>query len=69
MELYAGIDLHSNNNFLAVIDDQDKRLYQKRLPNQPDVVLAELAPFHEWISVRGQTMQAISRVTDRPWTR
>jgi transposase len=50
MELYAGIDLHSNNNCLAVIDDQDKRLYQKRLPNQPDVVLAELAPFHEQIA-------------------
>jgi len=50
MELYAGIDLHSNNNYLAVIDDQDKRLYQKRLPNKPDVILAELDPFHERIS-------------------
>jgi transposase len=51
MELYAGIDLHSNNNYLAIIDDQDKRLYhQKLLPNQPDVILAELAPFNEQIS-------------------
>jgi transposase len=50
MGLYAGIDLHSNNNYLAVIDDQDKRLYQKRLPNKHDVILAELAPFHERIS-------------------
>ncbi len=50
MKLYAGIDLHSNNNYLAVIDDQDKRLYQKRLPNKPDVILAELDPFHERIS-------------------
>lgn len=47
MQLYAGIDLHSNNNYLAIIDEQDKRLYQKRLPNEPDVVLAELAPFQE----------------------
>lgn len=47
MKLYAGIDLHSNNNLLAIIDNQDKRVYQKRLPNEPDVVLAELAPFQE----------------------
>jgi transposase len=50
MGLYAGIDLHSNNKFLAIIDDQDRRLYQKRLPNQSDVVLAELAPFHEQLT-------------------
>ncbi len=50
MKLYAGIDLHSNNNYLAIIDDQDKRLYHKRLSNQPDVILAELAPFHEQLS-------------------
>lgn len=49
MKLYGGIDLHSNNNLLAIIDEQDKRIYQKRLPNEPDVVLAELAPFHERI--------------------
>jgi transposase len=45
--LYAGIDLHSNNNHLAIIDDQDKRVYQRRLPNMPDVILAELEPFRE----------------------
>lgn len=47
MKLYAGIDLHSNNNFLAISDNQDKRIYQKRLPNERDVVLAELEPFRE----------------------
>ena len=47
MKLYAGIDLHSNNNYLAIIDEHDERIYQKRLPNEPDVLLAELAPFQE----------------------
>ena len=47
MQFYCGIDLHSNNNFLAIADIDDKRVYQKRLPNEPDVVLAELAPFKE----------------------
>ena len=33
MKAYAGIDLHSSTNFTAVIDDQDQRLYGRRLPN------------------------------------
>ena len=45
MKLYAGIDLHANNNYLAIIDENDTRLYKKKLPNQPDVILAELEPF------------------------
>jgi transposase len=45
MKLYAGIDLHSNNNYLAIIDEQDNRLYKKKLPNESDVILAELEPF------------------------
>lgn len=47
MRLYAGIDLHSNNNHLAIIDEQDQRIYQKRMPNMPDVILAELVPFRD----------------------
>lgn len=45
MKLYAGIDLHSNNNYLAVSDEDDRRQYKKRLPNQPEVILAELEPY------------------------
>ncbi len=45
MEAYAGIDLHSSNNYIAVIDDHDKRLYGKRQPNRLDVVLSALDPF------------------------
>lgn len=50
MKLYAGIDLHANNNYLAIIDEKDTRLYKKKLPNQPDVILAELEPFKNEIS-------------------
>ena len=48
-KLYAGIDLHSNNIYLGIIDHNDQRVYQKRLPNMPDVILAELEPFREEI--------------------
>jgi len=47
METYSGIDLHSSNNYVGVIDDKDQRLYRKRLPNRLDVVLAALEPFKD----------------------
>ena len=34
METYAGIDLHSSNNFIGVIDANDQRLYSRRHDNQ-----------------------------------
>lgn len=47
MKTYAGIDLHSSNNFVGIIDEQDKRLYKKRLPNRMDDILTALSPFKE----------------------
>jgi transposase len=43
--LYAGIDLHSSNNYIGVINDQDERLYSKRHPNRMDDILKALKPF------------------------
>jgi len=47
MKTYAGIDLHSSNNYTAVIDEHDQRLYKKRLPNRVDTVVSALDPFKE----------------------
>lgn len=47
MKLYGGIDLHSSNNYLAISDEHDKRIYKRRLPNIADVILAELEPYRE----------------------
>ena len=47
MGLYAGIDLHSNNSLLGISDESDQRLYKKRLPNEADVILAELEPYRD----------------------
>jgi transposase len=33
MGLYCGIDLHSNNHVVTVIDESDQRVYERRLPN------------------------------------
>jgi len=50
MELYAGSDLHGNNNFLAIIDQQGKKVYKKKLPNDPGVILEVLAPFQKTLA-------------------
>ena len=34
MELYAGIDLHSNNSVVSVPGENDRVVYAKRLPNE-----------------------------------
>ena len=47
MKAYAGIDLHSSNNYIGIIDENDKRLYQKRLPNRLEDILPALEPFKE----------------------
>lgn len=44
---YSGIDLHSNNCVVAVIDEADRVLYRKRLPNDLSVISAALAPYRE----------------------
>jgi len=45
MKVYAGIDLHSSNNYIGIIKGQDERLYGKRLPNRLNDVLIALDPF------------------------
>ncbi len=45
MQMYAGIDLHSSNNYIGIIDEQDKRIFGKRLDNHLPTMLSVLEPF------------------------
>jgi transposase len=47
MSLYAAIDLHSTNSVLAVLDERDRPLCQRRLPNDLQRILRELEPFRD----------------------
>jgi len=49
MKLYGGIDLHSNNHVLALLDDEGQTVYRRRLPNDLATVLEELAAYREAI--------------------
>ncbi len=45
MKLYTGIDLHSSNNYVGIVDETGKRTFKKKLPNDPGVILSTLAPY------------------------
>jgi transposase len=45
MELYAGMDLHSRNTLVGVMDSSFRRVFQKRVANDLALILATVAPF------------------------
>ncbi len=45
MKLYGAIDLHSTNNVTVLIDEEDKIVYQKRLPNELALILKDLSVY------------------------
>ncbi|HWX35000.1 MAG TPA: IS110 family transposase [Steroidobacteraceae bacterium] len=56
MKLYAAADLHSNNHFLAVIDENDTRILERRLPNDLAVTLKTLDPYRA--DIRGIAVES-----------
>ena len=34
-QLYVASDLHGNNNLVGIIDGEGKRIFKKKLPNDP----------------------------------
>jgi len=49
MRLYCGIDLHSNNSLVVLLDEKDRVVYQKRLSNDLSLILRELSPYQSQI--------------------
>jgi len=45
MQLYCGIDLHSNNSMVSLIDDTDKLISEQRLNNDLPTITNHLKPY------------------------
>jgi transposase len=43
MKLYSGIDLHSTNSYLAIIDENGKRIFKEKLPNDIAIITERLS--------------------------
>ena len=56
MTHYCGIDLHSNNHVVVVIDDEDKRVYEKRLTNDLNLTTEALSPYRK--SLQGVAVES-----------
>ena len=50
MKLYCGIDLHANNNLVSIIDEADRVVFERRLPNELEVVTRALQPYQAQIT-------------------
>ena len=49
MKLYGGIDLHSNNSVIGLLDEEDRMIYQRRLGNDLPTILGALEPYRAQI--------------------
>ncbi len=47
MELYAGLDLHSTNTYIGIMDKEFKRVFGKRVFNHLPLIIKTLEPFQD----------------------
>ena len=45
MKMYAGFDLHSNNSYLGIIDENGRRVFKQKLRNEPELIVTVLNPY------------------------
>ena len=50
MQLYCGLDLHSNNSVVSLINDNDQLICEKRLDNNLEIIEHYLQPYQDAIS-------------------
>jgi transposase len=56
MQLYAGLDLHSRNTYIGILDKDFNRVFNKRVGNQLDLILKTLKPFNK--QLRGLVVES-----------
>ena len=47
MQLYAGLDLHSRNTYIGIMDKEFKRVLGKRVSNNLSLIIKTLEPFQD----------------------
>jgi transposase len=49
MELYAGLDLHSRDTYIGIMNKAFHRVFKKRVPNHLEHILETRTPFQDQI--------------------
>ncbi|WP_303907139.1 IS110 family transposase [Thiohalomonas denitrificans] len=47
MKLYSGIDLHSNNSVVTILDEEDRVVAERRVANELELIHGLLAPYSD----------------------
>ena len=47
---YAAVDLHSNQSVVVLIGEQDRQVWEGRLPNDLELILMALAPYRDQLT-------------------
>ncbi len=50
MQLYAGLDLHSTNTYIGIMDSNFNRIFKKRVSNQLALILETISPFTDQLN-------------------
>jgi transposase len=55
-ELYCGMDLHSSNTYIGILDVNQKRVFKKRLRNDLSLIVGTLEPYRN--NIRGVVVES-----------
>lgn len=70
MRVYCGIDLHSTNSHLAVLDETRQTILSRKLPNRLEAVLGCLEPYREQlVAVRSNPPSTGTGWSTVSWTK
>ena len=71
MTLYCGIELHSNNHYVCVIDDNDQRLLERKLDNDSKLLIACLSEYmrHKGSPIRLFPSTPRTNIVPSKWAR
>jgi transposase len=47
MKVYSGFDLHANNTYIGMLDENGKRLMKQKVDNDPFMILKTIEPYKE----------------------
>jgi len=47
MRYYVGLDLHSNNTYLGILDEKGTKIHKTKGPNHLQMILSALRPYQK----------------------
>lgn len=50
MQLYAAIDLHARNNYLAIVTETGERRFKQKMSNRQEIILEALRPYKDSVA-------------------